>query len=108
MTTKKINEADWRLYLDKFSAGLDGRRAEVKVVSPKLGSQVQAEWVRLWGLAYDPKDNVLEVALEGLDHLIQTPVELYVQEGRTGIESLSVRDGEGNQHIIQLRLPVIL
>lgn len=108
MTTRRIDEADWRLYLDKFSSGLGGRRAEVKIISPKLGSQVQAEWVRLLGFAYDPKDNVLEVALEPLDHLIQKPVELYVQEGRTGIESLSVRDGDGNQHIIQLRLPVIL
>ncbi|PVE21842.1 hypothetical protein DC522_24315 [Microvirga sp. KLBC 81] len=108
MTARMIDMSDWRLYLDQVSESLSDRRAEVRVVSPKLGNQVEAEGIRLLGIAYDPKDNVLEVALEGLDHLIHKPVELYVEEGPSGIESLSILDGEGNQHIVQLQRPVIL
>jgi hypothetical protein len=103
-----IDRADWRSYLDEVSKGLAGRRAEVEIMSLRLGSQIQAEWIRLIGITYDPKDDVLEVALEGLDHLIRRPAELHVQEGRTGLESLSVLDGDGNRQIVRLRQPVIL
>jgi uncharacterized protein DUF5335 len=51
---------------------------------------------------------LLEVALEGLDHLISKPIELYVEEGHAGLESLSVLDGEGNRQIIRLKQPLIL
>jgi hypothetical protein len=50
---------------------------------------------------------VLEVALEGLDHLISRPLELYVEEGDTGLESLFVSDADGNRHVIRLKQPVI-
>jgi hypothetical protein len=108
MATRLISKSDWRPYLDQISKELVGRRAEVDVVSLKLGSQVQAQWVQLLGIAYDPRNDVLEVALEGLDHLIPRPLELYVDEGRTGVESLSISDADGNRHIIRLKQPVIL
>jgi len=108
MTTRMLDQADWRPYLDKVSESLAGRRAEVRIVSPKLGNQVQAEWIRLLGITYEPKDDMLEVALEGLDHMIRKPVQLHVQEGPTGIESLSILDGDGNRHIVELRQPVVL
>jgi hypothetical protein len=62
----------------------------------------------LIGISYDPKADVLEIAVEGLDHLIPHPTELYVEEGRTGIESLSVSDRDGNRHVVRLREPLIL
>ena len=108
MSTKMIDSADWRRYLDEISETITERRADVRITSLKLGSQIQAEGIRLLGIAYDPKDRVLEIALEGLDHLIREPVELHVQEGRTGIESLSVMDGEGNRHIVQLEQPIVM
>ena len=108
MTTRMISKPEWRPYLDQVSKDLVGRRAEIDVMSLKLGSQVQAQWVRLLGITYDPKNDLLEVALEGLDHLISKPIELYVEEGHAGLESLSVLDGEGNRQIIRLKQPLIL
>jgi hypothetical protein len=107
MTTRAIGLSDWHIYLNKVSADLSDRRAEVRIVSPTLGNQVEAAGVRLIGITYDLKDQVLEVALEGLDHLIRKPVEFYVQEGQSGVESFSILDAEGNRHIVQLLPPVI-
>jgi hypothetical protein len=107
MTTRMISKPEWRPYLDQISKDLAGRRAEVDVMSLKLGSQVQAQWIQLLGIAYDPRNDVLEVALEGLDHLISRPLELYVEEGDTGLESLFVSDADGNHHVIRLKQPVI-
>ena len=56
MTTRMISKSDWRTYLDQVSKDLVGRRAEIDIMSLKLGSQVQAQWVRLLGITYDPKD----------------------------------------------------
>ena len=108
MTTRMVSKSDWRSYLDQVSKDLVGRRAEIDIMSMKLGSQVQAQWIRLLGITYDPKNDLLEVALDGLDHLISKPLELYVEEGRTGLESLSVLDAEGNRQIIRLKQPSIL
>ena len=100
MTTRAIDLSDWHVYLNKVSADLSNRRAEVRIVSPRLGNQVEAAGVRLIGITYDPKNQVLEVALEGLGHLIQKPVELYVQDGPSGVESFSILDAKGNRHIV--------
>jgi Family of unknown function (DUF5335) len=39
-------------------------RAEIEVASLALGDQVEAEWLPLLGIAYDPKDDLVQVALE--------------------------------------------
>ncbi len=49
------------------SAGLTGMRAEIEVASLTLGDEIQAEWLPLVGIAYDAKDDALEIALDGLD-----------------------------------------
>jgi len=51
---------------------------EIEVASLDLGDQVQAKWLPLIGITYDPKDDVVEVALEGLDHMIHRPREMYM------------------------------
>jgi hypothetical protein len=43
---------------------------------PASSATSAAEWPPLRGVAYDPKDDVLEVALEGIDHLIEHPREI--------------------------------
>jgi hypothetical protein len=38
--------------------------AEIEVASLDLGDQIQAEWLPLIGITYDPNDDVVEVALD--------------------------------------------
>jgi Family of unknown function (DUF5335) len=73
-----------------------------------LGGQVQADWVPLLGIVYDSKDDIVEVAVEGLDHIIHHPSELYVEEEEGELSSLSVIDGDGVRHLINLRQAVTL
>ena len=108
MPSQKINHADWRAYCDAISKFLMGKRAEIEVAALSLGAQVEAEWLPLAGIAYDPKNNVIELALGDLDHIITNPTELYVSEGPQGIDSLEIVDGDSVQHIIKLRDPLSL
>ena len=83
-------------------------RAEIEVASLTLGDQIEAEWLPLLGITYDPKDDVLEIALDGLDHLIPRPQELYADTGAGALLSFEVIDGDGASQIIMLREPLML
>jgi hypothetical protein len=60
------------------------------------------------GLVYDPKDDLVEVALDGVDHMIVKPREIYLDEGLRGPMSIEIIDAEGTKQIIKLRNPLTL
>src|SRR6266481_6563974 len=88
MTIRKLERSEWRPFLDIVSKLLETKEAEIEVASLELGDQIEAEWLPLLGIAYDPKDDVLEIALDGVDHLIPGPQEIYVDIGPTGLAKL--------------------
>lgn len=45
----------------------------------------------------------MEVILEGLDHMIQKPREIYVEDGTVGLESVEIIDADGIKQIVKLR-----
>ena len=106
--SRKLARAEWQGYFDRISRILEARQAELEVDSLDLGAQIAAEWVPLIGVVYDPKDDLLEVALEDLDHLISKPQEIWVDEDGVLLVGLEVVDGEGTQHILKLRAPLML
>jgi hypothetical protein len=108
MATRKLDKAQWRPFFDGMSRVLLGLRAEVEVDSLELGAQVEAEWLPLLGIVYDPKDDLVEIALEGVDHLIRKPQEIHVDEGLIGIESVLIVSGDGVREIVKLRVPLML
>ena len=87
---------------------LEGKRAEIEVLSLRLGDQVEAEWLPLLGIVYDPKDDIVEVALDGLDHMIRKPREIYVEDGAQGLLALEIVDADDVRQIIKLRDPLAL
>jgi hypothetical protein len=103
MTTRKLEKKQWSAFFDHVSKMLEGKQAEIEVASLALGDQVQAEWLPLHGITYDPRDDLVEVALEGLDHMIAKPREIYVQDGNGGLASLEVIDSDGAKQIVKLR-----
>ena len=108
MTIRKLEKREWRPYLDRVSKGLVGKRAEIEVASLALGDQILAEWLTLFGITYDPKDDIVEIALDGVDHLITKPQEVYVDEGPLGVSSVEIIDAAGVRQIIKLRDPLML
>ena len=108
MTTRKLDKKEWRTFLDGVATMLEGKQAEIEVASLALGDQVQAAWLPLIGISYDPNDDIVEVALEGLDHLISKPREIYVEDGDEGIVALEIVDGDDEHQIVRLRDPIAL
>ncbi len=104
----KLEKPDWASFLNRFNKGLADTQAEIEVASLNLGDQIEAEWVPLIGVVYDPKDDIVEVAVENLDHIIRRPKELYVEDDDGELTSLAVVDGEGVRHVVNFRQAVNL
>jgi hypothetical protein len=104
----KLDKSRWHGFFDRISKVLIGKRAEIEVASLDLGDQVEATWLPLLGFVYEPKTELLEIALEDVDHLIRKPREIFVDEVPLGLASLEVVDAEGRKHIVRLREPLML
>jgi hypothetical protein len=104
----KLDKRAWQRYFDTLSKIVVGKQAEIEVASLRLGDQLEAEWVQFLGISYDPKGDTLEILLEGLDHLIPKPRDIYVEGSPAALSSIEVIDNDGNQQIVKLRDPLML
>jgi hypothetical protein len=89
--TKQISRADWKSYFDRVTRQYlaDGRpeAVSIELVSPTIGDQPEASGVPLRGLVYEPKSQAFEVLLDGVDHLVFHPTEVWVIEEDDGLPS---------------------
>jgi hypothetical protein len=106
MTVRKLEKSEWSAFFDGVSKGLKGAQAEIEIASLKLGDQVQSTWLPLFGVVYDPKDDIFEIALAGLDHLVQKPREVYVDEEAGKLVNVEIIDGDDNHQIVRFREPI--
>ena len=108
MTARKLDKKEWQAFLDGVSKLLEGGQAEIEIASLALGDQVEAEWLPLLGIVYDRKNDIVEVALDGLDHMIHEPREIYVDVDGEGLLSLEIVDAEGAKQVVRLKDPLML
>lgn len=108
MTLQRLEKMQWQRFCDLVSKGIEGKRAEIEIASLETGVQEEARWLPLMGLAYDPNDDIIEILLDGLDHLVVHPRELYVEFGKSGLETMGIVDEHSAWQIVMLREPLML
>lgn len=108
MAITQLAESRWKDYFDRVSKMLGTKLVELEVASLGLGDQVEVDWVPLIGLSYDPKNDVLAVVVEGIEHNIQHPQQIYVDQDVETLHSIEVKDASGEQHILLLKDPLRL
>jgi hypothetical protein len=108
MTPRKLQKSDWSPYFNGVSKGLKDAQAEIEIASLKLGDQTQTTWLPLYGVVYDHKDDVFEIALKGLDHLIRTPRDVFIEEDAGKLVNIEIVDGDGNHQIVRFKEPLAL
>ena len=108
MTIRRLEKPEWRPFFDTMSKILEAKVAEVEVASLDLGDRTQAEWLPLIGITYDPRDDAVEIALDGLDHMIRKPREIYLDDGASGLTSLEIVDADGVRQIVKLKDQLML
>jgi hypothetical protein len=108
MGIRKFDKSKWIAVCTAVSIGLLGKRAEIEVVSPIDGILIGAHWLPIIGIAYDPAKDELKIMLDGVDHLVFQPREMYLDFGLGGIQSLGILDQENAWQIVLLRDPLML
>jgi hypothetical protein len=103
-----VPRSEWGPFFDRMAKALLGKRAEIEVASLDLGDQVVAEWIPMFGITYDARDDLLDVGLDRLNHLIRHPREILVEEAQTGLASVAVVDEDGARHVVRLKEPLML
>jgi hypothetical protein len=98
-----IAKSEWARYCDSISKALESSDAEIEVSSLELGDQPESDWLPFIGISYDANDDIIDVALEGLDHIINHPKEMRAQLDGSGLQALEIKDADGVQHLVKLR-----
>jgi hypothetical protein len=91
-----------------MSKHLLGNQAEIEVGSLVFGDQVAAKWLHLLGITYDPKGDLVDIALEGFDHLIHQPREIFVEDGPEGLRTMEIVGADQSRQIVKLRQPLMI
>lgn len=108
MAISKLDKPHWHDYFNHMSKILIGKNVELEVEALEIGSQIESDWVPLFGMVYDPNSDILAVMVEGLDHMIRHPQEVYVDMLGSELTSMEVLDSDQFRHIIKLRDPLML
>src|ERR1039458_4955694 len=75
-TTEELGAEKWVEYFDSLTRGIEGMLVTIEVMSEELGDQLDVERLPLQAIGYDPKDNVLEVAVG-----VEKPLAHTIEEG---------------------------
>lgn len=104
----KINKDDWQSYFDTFAKRYlkddQPEYADIKIYTDHTGVQSETTWQILEGITYDEKDDLLNIKVENLNHMILNPREIYVEEADEGwINSVEIIDQDNTKTIIETR-----
>ena len=109
MSTKSIDKAEWEDFFNKLGKAAIAHKAEIDVQALGVFDKVAARCAVMKGISYDPKDDVLSVSCEGIDHIISQPQEITVTEGSEGLESVeTVSEKDAYKSIIKFTRPVAI
>lgn len=99
----EATSTDWSGMLKAYTLRNTGRRTRLEIDDPAIGAQWSEIDFPLRGVAFDSRDNRIEIMLgeersleARLTHSIEYPVDVSILEGATpGSEVLCIRHGRG-------------
>jgi hypothetical protein len=108
MAITKLEKTEWSAFFERASRILVGKRTNIEIVSESFGSQFGADGLPLIGIVYDANEDIIEIALEGLDHIVYRPLAVYFDEGFSKQMVLHVIDNDGLRQTVMMRDPLML
>jgi hypothetical protein len=108
MGLQKLDRSKWIDVCAAISLGLQGKRAEIEVVSATDGLLTEALRQPVLGIVYDADNDALKIMLDGVDHFVFSPREMYLDFARGSVQSLGIVDRENAWQIVMLHDPVML
>ena len=115
-STRGLGRASWPADLDSITASIEGMLVTVELMGEQLGDQTDVERLPVQAISYDPRDDVVEVAVGGrgnrypvvLRHFISNPTAISVEELEGRPSAILVTDPGGVRTLIRLFEPGML
>jgi hypothetical protein len=77
--------------------------ADIEIMSPEIGDQFETEGAHLLGVTYDPKDKAIEFELDGGEHRISHPKEVWTVEDADGfIKTIEIVRDDDTREIVKV------
>jgi hypothetical protein len=107
LETKRVPNDQLKTYFDKFTRHFLVREStnavDVEVLAPDWGDQFAAEGAHLFGITYDAKDNALEFEIEGGDHRVTKPKEVWTAEEFDGfVKAIEIVRDDGTREVARV------
>ncbi len=103
MSTKKIEQYEWKNFFDKFSKEHKTTLVTLEVISSEIGDQTEIRLQPLKGLSIDSKSDSLVVFTEDINHSIYHPKDIFVEERDESRITIEILDQDNNIQILQLQ-----
>ncbi|MER7519255.1 DUF5335 family protein [Streptomyces sp. NPDC126499] len=100
--TRVLDRGTWTTALDELTEAHGGELVSIEVLDPAIGHQYAAERLPFSYLTYDPKDDVVIVAVGGrsprdpvaLRHMVRHPKEIDISTVGVPEPAVRVLDGD--------------
>lgn len=103
MTTRKLEQSEWRRYFDQVAKQLPSMRVGISILGENIGVQLENEDSALIGITYDSNGGFLEIGTPSVTHRISRPKEIYVREQAGRLSSVEVVQEDDTKQIVELR-----
>jgi hypothetical protein len=107
LETSRVPNNQLETYFENFTKHFLLREStnavDVEILSPESGDQFAAEGAHLYGITYDPKDNSLEFEIEGADHRVMKPKEVWTAEEFDGfVKAIEIVKDDGTREVARV------
>lgn len=114
MHNRLVPRSEWFHFFEGFSRRHDGWLVTVRVLDPKMGSQVEVADVPLEGIVSqsDAKGPISlhlgATASRNIEHAIRSPRQVWVEVSERETErALEVLSEDGSRTIVEFRVPAL-
>jgi len=113
---RQIPREQWASYLEDLTKRLEGRWITIEVLDKEFGDQYEVEKLPLAFFFYDPKDDVIEIAVGGwttsypveMRHFIRHPQDVWEREGTGGPDAFLIVDADDRKTLVTIHEPPAL
>lgn len=106
----EIPRDDWQAYFEDFSRNQPDYIAQMEVLGDEIGAETEAAGTHLAAITYDRKDDIVVIGLDGaadgvaeeVEHVIDKPLKITVDETAGGEIAFEIEDAEGTRTVLRL------
>ncbi|MDP9813354.1 hypothetical protein J2W42_006227 [Rhizobium tibeticum] len=100
MGLKVLAKAEWATYFSHLHEAVQSKEIKIEVVGATVGDQILVKSSPLLGATYEPKEDMLELSVKGMTHVVERPRKITVQDEEGEVVAIEVIDFAERQQIL--------